>query len=780
MSLTLLPKELTFDGNGGVTGTYNDSSLATRLGVGNPFTVQAGSTYAVGTDGSFTATLNIGQPDPLTWSGAVGTLNQIVFTNRLPNLTAGTGSLTALGNAALLRHDPTVRGRTATDPQDTDLLTSDWSYYHSVLYTNGNCTLDNGERTRRVANVTVETDTNNSLRIRKLGDPVPIQNEEPFTSEGFEVDITIERDANGCIVTTADKGDIRVFNGVGYRNYNNVSAVTVAGNAADGFTIEITADNGGDSSQNADTSQNPPAGGKRTITIRMTRAGDISNQTVGAPGQATFVQQPTNRILGQVFDPPIVVDVRDDNGLPVADGTVVTLSRGIDPNPAGASRLLGTLQATTNNGLATFETVILQGVAGNGYTLQIDVGSVSFQSATFNLAGEPAFTMSRSSVQADGSQLATGGRAPSVSSDQRVAFDGISVAGQVRQEPAGPNFPGVSGLGPSISADGRFVSFDTAMGLVGLDTNGLNDVYVLEVATGTLTRVSVATGGAQSTTGPSFNSRISADGRYVTFQSQAQDLVATDTNGVTDIFLHDRQTNATVMASLNSDGTTQADAPCVTPAISGDGRYVVFSTTATTLDAMDTNVRSDIYRFDRANGQTVRASFADGGAQISNAGATNPDLSDDGNFIAFLATDGDTVTGDDNGAADVFLHNLTTRTTIRASVRFNGQQGTGGTLFPRPSLSADGRYVAYHHDMTDLVPNDTNGVSDVFVFDALTGSVRRVSVDGTGAQNAVPATNASISRDGRFVGFQSADGTLVAGDINGVLDVFLGRNTLAP
>src|SRR6266550_2391417 len=161
---------------------------------------------------------------------------------------------------------------------------------------------------------------------------------------------------------------------------------------------------------------------------------------------------------------------------------------------------------------------------------------------------------------------------------------------------------GVQGNGrsfaPAISADGRFVAFSSAASsLVAGDTNGVDDVFVRDRQAGTTTRVSLAPGGAEAN-GGSYSPSISADGRYVAFLSDATNLVAGDTNSVRDVFVFDRQTGTTTRASVSSAGV-QADVDSVTPVLSGNGRFVAFDSGADNLAFGDTNDTFDVFVKDR-------------------------------------------------------------------------------------------------------------------------------------------------------------------------------------
>lgn len=267
---------------------------------------------------------------------------------------------------------------------------------------------------------------------------------------------------------------------------------------------------------------------------------------------------------------------------------------------------------------------------------------------------------------------------------------------------------------PAISADGRYVVFQSyASNLVPNDTNGAPDIFVRDLVTGETTRVSVASDGSQSNepTNASWPwSSISGDGRYVAFSSEATNLVDNDTNGQPDIFVHDRQTGKTIRVSVASDGT-QADENSMFPKLSADGRYVAFQSYACSLVA------------------TPLPSCPKGDIKIM--------------------------------ISQVYVRDLQTGTTVLVSTGLDGTPGNSSSVYP--SISADGRYVAFSSLATNLVANDTNEQAglinsgrDVFVHDLQTGETTRVSVSSSGIQGNSWSDYPSISGDGNVIAFVSA------------------------
>jgi len=321
----------------------------------------------------------------------------------------------------------------------------------------------------------------------------------------------------------------------------------------------------------------------------------------------------------------------------------------------------------------------------------------------------------------------------------------------------------------SVSGDGRYVAFRSyASNLVLGDTNVKHDIFVHDRNTGTIERVSVDGSGTQANSN-SYRPSISADGRYVAFESDASNLVAGDSNSLIDIFVHDRNTGVTELLSVDSSGT-QANSVSLNPSISDDGRYIAFESSATNLVVGDSNGRSDIFVHDRNTGVTERVSVDSSGTQ-GNFASLQAAISGDGKFVSFQSSASNLVTGDSNGSRDIFVHNRNTAVTERVSVDSSGSQTNNYSELP--SISDDGRYVAFISFASNLVSGDSNASRDVFVHDRNTGVTERISVDSSGTQANGTSLQTAISGDGRFVSFESSATNLVAGDSNGDKDIFV-------
>ncbi|MBI1851177.1 MAG: PD40 domain-containing protein [Planctomycetes bacterium] len=331
----------------------------------------------------------------------------------------------------------------------------------------------------------------------------------------------------------------------------------------------------------------------------------------------------------------------------------------------------------------------------------------------------------------------------------------------------GDNNSGLAGV--ALSADGRFVAFHSdATTLVAGDTNGFGDIFVRDRDSGQTTRASVSTLGTQGNA-DSFLPAISADGRFVAFHSDASNLVAGDVNGFEDVFVRDRVAGTTVLASVSTGGT-QGNGIAFAPAISGDGRYVAFSSDSTTFAPSDTNGAVDVFVRDLIAGTTTRVSVDSMGNEADTDSFFGA-ISADGRFVAFGSAATNLVAGDTNGSNDVFVHDMQTGATTRVSVPVGGGEGDANSEVP--TISGDGRVVAFRSDATNLVPGDVNATTDIFAVDTSTGVVTRVSVDSMGTPSDSFSFLQSVSADGRYVAFDSNGSNLAANDTNGIGDIFV-------
>ena len=327
---------------------------------------------------------------------------------------------------------------------------------------------------------------------------------------------------------------------------------------------------------------------------------------------------------------------------------------------------------------------------------------------------------------------------------------------------------------PSISADGRYIAFESsASDLVADDLNTASDIFVYDKFSDTVEIVSLTSGGLQAD-GNSTYPLISSDGRYVVFSSLATNLVAGDTNGESDIFMYDRQ-NDTIERISVSSAEAEANGGSTIASISDDNNFVVFDSNATNLVAGDTNNKTDIFIRNITAGTTERISVSSAEAEGNNNSQLSAylnNISEDGNLIVFSSTATNLVSGDTNVALDVFIRNITAGTTERLSINESDVEGNGASN--EAQISSTGRYVSFMSSATNLVSDaDTNGGVDIFILDRDTDNLERVDVGLSGAQ----ISNAGFymmrfTSDLEYLLFASEASNIVNSDTNGVSDVF--------
>lgn len=327
--------------------------------------------------------------------------------------------------------------------------------------------------------------------------------------------------------------------------------------------------------------------------------------------------------------------------------------------------------------------------------------------------------------------------------------------------------------GPSrqsqVSGNGRLVVFQSYAGdLVPGDTNGESDIFVHDMLLGTTERVSVSSTGAQSDGGSRYP-YISRDGERIVFESQATNLVPGDANAHKDVFLHERSTGRTRLVSAGFDGSG-ADDDVLCTSISPDGRWVGFSSAASNLVPRDRNGEMDAFLHDLESGTSVRVSTRSDGGEAHGLSA-DVSVADGGRFVAFYSLAPDLVPGDTNGQGDVFVKDVASGAIERVSVSDGGVQGNWNSYYPR--LSSNGRWVVFFSQADTLVPHDTNWNSDVFLRDRLLGTTERLSVDGAGREARGYSSFVTISEDGRFVAFNCAAPNVDLPDDNACSDIFL-------
>ncbi len=298
-----------------------------------------------------------------------------------------------------------------------------------------------------------------------------------------------------------------------------------------------------------------------------------------------------------------------------------------------------------------------------------------------------------------------------------------------------------------VSDNGRFVVFECEDdALVQNDANSTQDIFVRDTLTNTTQLVSMSTAGS-SGSGYSDGGKISADGRYVVFNSQASDLILADTNGFTDVFLRDLQLGTTTRVSVSATGI-EANGDSMDVSMSPDARWIAFASAATNL-APGANAGGGIYLVDRTNGQVVNAARSTSG-QSTNGWCSNPKLSGDGRYVAFqsFATNLDPL-DTDNAESDNFLRDVQLGVTRIVSIATNGSQGsapsTGFQLTNVPMTSADGQRVLFNANLAELVAGDTNDESDAFLWDAASTcpAITSYCVGKLNSEGCVPSISSS-------------------------------------
>lgn len=498
---------------------------------------------------------------------------------------------------------------------------------------------------------------------------------------------------------------------------------------------------------------------------------------------------------------PVSGVVTTTPGVPVsgqlrADGP--TAGFAIETQPAGGTVILddaatGAFTYTPHGGTYGYDSFTFSAVGGYASATQM----VFVVAAAPQWPGQTVIASRRpggvptgdhsfdSSLSADGRFVAFGSRDAGLVAGDTNGADDIFVLDRVTGSiervslaSNGSQANGSSGL-PVISADGRFVLFfSLASNLTDGDGNGTGDVFVRDRVAGTTTLVSVALGGGagnKQSGGAAYGwGGISADGRFVHFASDATDLVPGDTNGVRDVFLRDLETGITECLSAGLSGAG-GDGHSKAGGLSADGGVAVFSSLAGNLVVADADAHEDVFVWTRASSAVQRISATPAGDDADgNSGV--PRISADGRTAVFVSAASNLVDGDTNGVTDIFVAeapftNLRRVNLAPSDVQANAPSGTF-TAQP-PAISADGRFVAFTSEATNLVDGDTNAVADLFIAETENGDVRRVSVSFDGVQANAQIIRPSLSADGRLVSFDTNATTLVAGDANVRLDVFV-------
>lgn len=335
---------------------------------------------------------------------------------------------------------------------------------------------------------------------------------------------------------------------------------------------------------------------------------------------------------------------------------------------------------------------------------------------------------------------------------------------------------------PAFSPDGTKITYTTNGALVAADTNGQFDVYVEDLITGQITLVSQSAAGVLGN-GQSARSEFSPDGNSILFDASASTLITGDTNGQNDVFIKNLTTGVVTRVSTDATGAQAVGGGSFSAQFSADGTRVVFQSNATNLVTGDTNGVSDIFVKNLSTGAITRVSTDASGGQatgpvggpVGAGGSFVPFFSPDGTKIVFESTASNLVAGDTNGGADIFLKDLVTGAVTRLSTSSTGVQAAGGPAGAgafAPRFSADGAFVVFESNQPNLVAGDTNAANDVFIKNIATGEITRVSLAADGSQGNGNSFRPIFLSDGSVV-FASFASNIVPGDANTFTDLFI-------
>lgn len=616
---------------------------------------------------------------------------------------------------------------TGVDDTATPLDDGDVAY---AINTSAASSADAAYNGLAVANVSVTNQDNDSagIIVTPIGSPVTSEN-RGYARFSLRLATNPTASVLVTLATTDSTEGSCVYSGVWLPNGNLFTPVIVTVNGADDLLVDGPVDYGITMTV---TSADPAYNGLVVPNYALTNQDNDAADVVVSPSADLVV---TERALTKTFQ---IVLAR----APSANVTVnVTSSDLTEATVSPAS-----VTFTTGN-WGTARSVVITGVADGtldgDQPFDILVGAVTSTDVSF--AGQDPPDVHGVNVDYETQRcLDCGGLYVPSGAGQTVSSDG------------------------AISATGRYAVFFSNAALVGADTNGYGDIYVRDRQTGTAQLISVTSTGANANHGSS-RAGMSADARYVAFDSYASNLVPGDTNGAYDVFLRDTVGGTTTRVSVSSAGAQSASLS-YGPDVSNDGRYISFSSHAADLVAGDTNASGDIFVRDVVMGTTIRASVTNTGGEIA-YNSYGGSMSDDGRYIVFYTTIA-LAPIDTNGYSDIYIRDLQMNTT--SLVSFNSAStGTGNQQAWDPIISHDGRFVSFLSRASNLVSGDTNGTDDAFVRDLQLGTTTLVSLTSTGLPvNASVKTVSAADGGNRFV-FTTAASNVVPDDVNGVSDVFV-------
>jgi len=548
------------------------------------------------------------------------------------------------------------------------------------------------------------------------------------------------------------------------------------------IVFESLADNlvGNDSNRLSDVFVSDLAGGS-TALVSVNAAGDGTspgysiNPSITPDGRFVVFQSTAAGLVTNDFNTTSDVFLRD-----LVAGTTTLISAGVNGNAAGSSQ---NASVSDNGRYAAFESTSGNLVAGDSDTLN-DIFVRDLMTGTTRLA----------SARSEFNVSSNAPSGPVLSRDGRfVAFQtgaapptSVVLNGQIYlwDAQSGTNLlvsAGLDGLTPAagvshsplISGDNRSITFlSNATNLVAGATNGTFQVYQHDLVSGVTTLLSVSSLGNASNL-DCFSASASDDARVVAFDSRADNLSADDGNYAGDVFVRNLLNDSIELISSAAAGLASATplglSSVVPGALSADGRFVVFSSAAPNLLPNDANATHDVFVRDLWNGTNALVSVNTNGAS-GNGTSRNPSISADGRFVAFTSQATDLTSGVSNQVGNIFLRDLQSGTTLLVSANASGRGGMGASI--NPSLNADASRITYESLASDLATNDLNTTTDIFLYDRTLGTNFLVSVGTNGVSGGAASRSPILSRDGRFVVFLSDAKNLVTTSTFGPSQLF--------
>ncbi len=324
-------------------------------------------------------------------------------------------------------------------------------------------------------------------------------------------------------------------------------------------------------------------------------------------------------------------------------------------------------------------------------------------------------------------------------------------------------------LAPYLSGDGTSVLFRSrSSSLQGDQAGDYDEVYQFSLSDGRLTNVT-RRGADLAPNGHSEPNGLSSDGRFVLITSWANNLGPRDENDLRDVYLYDAQTEEFTLVSASLAGQAGSGSSLgrdITP----DGRYVVYSSSSSDLTNDDDNGAWDVFIWDRTTGHNERISMGPGDQQKSPIAGNHAHVSSDGRYVSFHSQSDALMSGDENGSFDIFIADRTRASTRRLSASHLGGE-TNGNAFVL-GMSDDGRFLSSYAGASNLVADDENGENDVFLFDQILGTTMRINVDRDGGEAESGSNTATLSANGRFIGFDSS-ATRLTGQFDGIRQSFV-------